>query len=526
MARARNRWGWGFEDAVIGAGEARAAAPGVVRALGFGVDRASRSRCPTPALPAPRVAVPRGPGAHLLGRGPRPRLPQPRQVLRRHGPRASAGATSTSSTSSRARATRREVRGRARVGRRRERRRHPLRRRHERRRRRRAAHPGPLRRRGVARPRRAGPGARGRRGLARGAHRRGRERPAPGGAARRPRADHALLPAVLRALDARAAGSRRARAGTSPPARRTSTTSSRPCARSRPSGDVGLAAAARLGRRALARPDAARLGGDPRRHHRGVGARAAAPGRTAPGATVRFASFLAGAEAVRAVVQAGLRPANCRLIDALEAAQTGAGDGERAVLVLGFESTDHDVEHELARALELCRAHGGEPDEPAAGARRRRRVARGVPAHALPARHARAPRRAGRHLRDRDHLGAAARLPRGGRRGDARGAGRALPRDLPLHARLSRRPGALLHRAGAGASRRRGRAVAGDEARRLRRDPRRAGGTITHHHAVGRDHRALVRRPAPRAVRGGAARRPRPPSTHTGVLNPGVLLDS
>jgi alkyldihydroxyacetonephosphate synthase len=85
------------------------------------------------------------------------------------------------------------------------------------------------------------------------------------------------------------------------------------------------------------------------------------------GRAVRFASFLAGAEAVRAIVQAGLRPANCRLIDALEAAQTGAGDGQRAVLVLGFESTDHDVDHELARALELCRAHGGAPDEPSDG---------------------------------------------------------------------------------------------------------------------------------------------------------------
>ena len=87
---------------------------------------------------------------------------------------------------------------------------------------------------------------------------------------------------------------------------------------------------------------------------------------------MRFASFLAGAEAVRAVVQAGLRPANCRLIDAARGRihpAHPAGDGERAVLVLGFESTDHDVEHELARALELCRAHGGEPDEPAAGAR-------------------------------------------------------------------------------------------------------------------------------------------------------------
>src|SRR4051794_37362195 len=86
------------------------------------------------------------------------------------------------------------------------------------------------------------------------------------------------------------------------------------------------------------------------------------------GRTVRFASFVAGADAVRAVVQAGLRPANCRLIDALEAQQTSAGDGERAVLVLGVESTDHDVDRELVRALELCRAHGGEPDEPTAGA--------------------------------------------------------------------------------------------------------------------------------------------------------------
>src|SRR4051794_3957728 len=61
--------------------------------------------------------------------------------------------------------------------------------------------------------------------------------------------------------------------------------------------------------------------------------------------TVRFASFAHGAEAVRAIVQSGLRPAGCRLIDALEAQQTGAGDGERAVLVLAFESTDHPVDH-------------------------------------------------------------------------------------------------------------------------------------------------------------------------------------
>ena len=55
----------------------------------------------------------------------------------------------------------------------------------------------------VARPGAAGPRARGRPRLARGAHPGRRERPAPGGAARRARDDAALLPAVVRALDAR-----------------------------------------------------------------------------------------------------------------------------------------------------------------------------------------------------------------------------------------------------------------------------------------------------------------------------------
>ena len=52
------------------------------------------------------------------------------------------------------------------------------------------------------------------------------------------------------------------------------------------------------------------------------------------GRAVRFASFLGGAEAVRALAQSELEPANCRLIDALEAAQYGAGDGRDALLTL------------------------------------------------------------------------------------------------------------------------------------------------------------------------------------------------
>jgi alkyldihydroxyacetonephosphate synthase len=77
-------------------------------------------------------------------------------------------------------------------------------------------------------------------------------------------------------------------------------------------------------------------------------------------AGVRFSGFSAGADCVRALAQSGLSPANCRLIDAREAAMTMAGDGSRALLVLGFESTDHSVDEPMARALEICAEHGGE----------------------------------------------------------------------------------------------------------------------------------------------------------------------
>ena len=52
----------------------------------------------------------------------------------------------------------------------------------------------------------------------------------------------------------------------------------------------------------------------------------------------------------------------------------------------------------------------------------------------------------------------------------------------------------------------------------------RAGGTITHHHAVGRDHRPWydAQRPEPFATALRAAKRALDPA---GVLNPGVLLD-
>jgi alkyldihydroxyacetonephosphate synthase len=76
-------------------------------------------------------------------------------------------------------------------------------------------------------------------------------------------------------------------------------------------------------------------------------------------AGVRFGSFMAGAECVRALSQSGLHPSNCRLIDPSEARLTFAGDGSFALLVLGFESFDHEVGALLDRALAICAEHGG-----------------------------------------------------------------------------------------------------------------------------------------------------------------------
>ncbi len=81
-------------------------------------------------------------------------------------------------------------------------------------------------------------------------------------------------------------------------------------------------------------------------------------------AGVRFEAFAAGADCVRELSQSGLNPANCRLLEAGEAALTMAGDGNHALLVLGFESTDHPVGAEMDRALEICAGYGGRVPSP------------------------------------------------------------------------------------------------------------------------------------------------------------------
>ena len=76
-------------------------------------------------------------------------------------------------------------------------------------------------------------------------------------------------------------------------------------------------------------------------------------------ASVGFPDYAAAVTATRAIAQSGLNPANCRLLDAAEAfinAGTPVGGG---LLIVAFESADHPVDAWLARALEIAADHGG-----------------------------------------------------------------------------------------------------------------------------------------------------------------------
>ncbi len=78
---------------------------------------------------------------------------------------------------------------------------------------------------------------------------------------------------------------------------------------------------------------------------------------------VAFDSFARGADAVRELAQSGLNPSNCRLLDPAESELTHAGPPGKALLVLGFESGHHPVEEPMRIALEAARDHGGDPGD-------------------------------------------------------------------------------------------------------------------------------------------------------------------
>lgn len=81
-------------------------------------------------------------------------------------------------------------------------------------------------------------------------------------------------------------------------------------------------------------------------------------------ASVHFADYDRAVQATRLLAQSGLQPANCRLLDPLEAMLNAGTPTAGGVLVLGFESADHPVQAWMARAVEIVADHGGVlPDE-------------------------------------------------------------------------------------------------------------------------------------------------------------------
>ena len=80
--------------------------------------------------------------------------------------------------------------------------------------------------------------------------------------------------------------------------------------------------------------------------------------------TVRFKNFWKAVEATRQLSQSGLFPTNARLIDHMEAFSNGLGDGQSTVVIIGFESHQHAVDHKLEDALQICKNLEGECDTP------------------------------------------------------------------------------------------------------------------------------------------------------------------
>jgi alkyldihydroxyacetonephosphate synthase len=240
-------------------------------------------------------------------------------------------------------------------------------------------------------------------------------------------------------------------------------------------------------------------------------------------AAVCFAGFADAAEAARELAQSGLHPSNCRLLGHDEALLSGSGDGSDSILVLGFESADHELGPWLARALEICASHRGEVRDQDSD-----------PAAVWRASFLRGP-----HLRDglarlglvsetfetavtwdrfwEFHEGVLAAARRAVRQ--ACGGGVVSCRfayvypdgPAPYYTVVaSGRPGRELQQ--------------WDEIKLAASEAILAlGGTITHHHAVGRDHRRWYLREVPQlfadALRGAKA-----VLDPAGIMNPGVLI--
>ncbi len=241
------------------------------------------------------------------------------------------------------------------------------------------------------------------------------------------------------------------------------------------------------------------------------------------GAVFGFPDLLSAARAVRAVGQAGLYPSNLRVIDNDEAGTYGVNDYEETLLLLGFESADHPIEPWMARAVELILDHGGRRHADESAALRWRTAFIRMPY----ARELTVPlgvindtfesavtwdRFEAFHEAVRGAT-AAAILEATGRPGTVSTRFTHVYPDGPAPYytfNAQGTPGRLLEQWRHIKTRASDALIA-------------AGGTITHHHAVGRDHMPWYRQQRP-ALFGAALAAAKGALDPAGILNPGVLV--
>ncbi|MFP5218829.1 MAG: FAD-binding oxidoreductase [Actinomycetes bacterium] len=242
-------------------------------------------------------------------------------------------------------------------------------------------------------------------------------------------------------------------------------------------------------------------------------------------ATLAAPDLFAGADAVRTLVQSGLAPATCRLLDAAEAGVSGTLSTGEAALVLGLESLRAPLDGDAALALEICAD---------AGLRVVEAGARGAAGEAWRSTFVRAP-----YLRESlVLLGVLVEtfetaVPWSGLEALVTGVREAVGSALQevcgggtVTCRLTHvyPDGAAPYFTVLAPARRGDEVAQWDDVKAAASEAvLAAGGTITHHHAVGRDHRPWYDRQRPDAFAAAlsAAKAALDPA---GVLNPGVLV--
>jgi alkyldihydroxyacetonephosphate synthase len=261
-------------------------------------------------------------------------------------------------------------------------------------------------------------------------------------------------------------------------------------------------------------------------------------------ASISFATMTKAAAATRALSQSALFPTNCRVLDSAEALNNGVGDGGSAILVLGFESADHPLNAWMSRALELVADHGGTYDkdavarslEPKGGSSEHRQGAAGQWRNAF----IRMP-----YLRDlmvalgiiTDTFETSITWDRfedlyeGTRARTNKAIREICGHDANVSCRFTHiypdGPAPYFSYSALGSAN-------GKLADSLSkwRDIKMAtndivvdlGGTVTHHHAVGRDHRSGYEKQSPPLFRNALAHAKKSLDS-AGILNPGVLID-